>query len=97
MTLEADMGKLICDDAWDEKWSSSSGCLSTKRVKEMQVKMIHRLQITPEISLTPHFPKLVRAKSLRCHTSTVFLIFQFQSFSGVRFVRKFLRHKHEPY
>lgn len=44
---EADLGVTISDDEWGDVWLSSSGCLSTNKVKEFQFKIIHRLQITP--------------------------------------------------
>ena len=44
---ETDFGEVISDDEWDGVGSTSAGCLFANKARELQFKVIHRLQIAP--------------------------------------------------
>lgn len=84
---EADFGETIPDNELDNVWSSSSGCSFNNKARELQFRVVHRLQITL-LKCNTFNPLLSSVKSLEVHISTVFLTALLLRTSGTKCVKK---------
>lgn len=87
---ESDLGLTISVEEWEDVWLCSSGCLSTNKVKEMQYKIIHRLQITPMLrhKFNPTFSKF-------CNKCKVSEGSYFHCIFDCPFIKKFWENVHK--